>query len=196
MDLTALPYDVSKPGLLIENYPELKYYEEFDHAGRDLFLKLVVLITDENSPFVRAEKNFVGILSAACNYLKIDDHKLISDIVTGWPNPDAETIFSMQCAYFRHNNNWEYNTWYDLMFQYHENSLVLRTPLNASDKDYEKKAETKQKIRNHQVELQKTLVQYENQIFPRSTNIKKVITKHVAKVTNWPEKMAKEKLIQ
>ena len=88
-------------------------------------------------------------------------------------------------------NQWEYNTWYDLMYQYHENSLVLRTPLDPSEKDYEKKSETKQKIRIHQMSLQKDLVQYESQIFPSQTNTKKVITKQVAKITNWPERMAK-----
>lgn len=193
MDFSALAYDISKPGLLIDNYPELKYFEEFSDPKDDLLLKLVVLITDENSPIVRLEKNFTGIVVGACKYLKIEDNFLIECLIMGYGHDDVDKVFNMQCSYFRHTSNWEYNTWFDLMFQYHENSLVLRTPLNASDRDYEKKAETKQKIRNHQIELQKTLVQYENQIFPSGTNIKKVITKHVSKVTNWPEKMAREK---
>lgn len=193
MDFSLLPYDVSKPGLLIENYPQLKYYEEFSDPKNDKLLKLVALITDENSPFVKSEKSFTGIVVASCKYLDINDQLFIESLIMGYGGNDVDTVFDMQCSYFRHLNNWEYNTWYDLMFQYHENSLVLRTPLNAADRDYEKKAETKQKIRNHQVELQKTLVQYENQIFPSATNIKKVITKHVSKVTNWPEKMAREK---
>lgn len=192
MNFADLVYDVSKPGLLIDNYPELKYFDEFSDPADDQLLKLVVLMTDENSPIVRVEKNFTGIVSAACKYLKITDQNFIESLVMGYGSEEIDRVFTMQCAYFRHLNNWEYNTWFDLMFQYHENSLVLRTPLNASDRDYEKKAETKQKIRNHQLELQKTLVQYENQIFPQATNIKKMITKHVAKVTNWPERMAKD----
>lgn len=194
MDFEKLPYDISRPGLLVENYPELTYYGEFSDPADDKLLKLVVLITDENSPFVRSEKSFTGIVTSACNYLGLGDPYFIDLLVTGHSSEETDKVFSMQCAYFRHLNNWEYNTWYDLMFQYHENSLVLRTPLNASDKDYEKKAETKQKIRNHQVELQKTLVQYESQIFPTNTNTKKVITKHVAAITNWPERMAREKI--
>lgn len=195
MNFTDLAYDVSKPGLLIDNYPELKYFDEFSDSADDTLLKLVVLITDENSPIVKTEKNFTGIVTAACKYLTIEDGVFIESLIMGYGGEEVDKVFNMQCSYFRHLNNWEYNTWYDLMYQYHENSLVLRTPLNAADRDYEKKAETKQKIRNHQVELQKTLVQYENQIFPAGTNIKKVITKHVSKVTNWPEKMAKEKVI-
>lgn len=193
MDFSLLPYDVSKPGLLIDNYPQLKYYEEFSDPANDKLLKLVVLITDENSPFVRSEKSFTGIVASSCKFLEITDENFIQSLIMGYGSDDIDIVFEMQCSYFRINNNWEYNTWYDLMYQYHENSLVLRTPLNAADRDYEKKAEIKQKIRNHQVDLQKTLVQYENQIFPSGTNIKKVITKHVSKVTNWPEKMAREK---
>lgn len=193
MDFSKLPFDVSKPGLLIDNYPELLEYPLFSEPDNDLLLKFVILITDENSPIVRREKSFDRIVAAAASYLNMKDEYLLQGLFAGMGGENAEKVFNMQCTYFTLFNNWEFQTWYDLMFQYQENSMVLRTPLNPADRDYEKKAETKQKIRNHQVELQKTLVQYENQIFPVGTNIKRVITKHVAKVTNWPEKMAKEK---
>lgn len=196
MDFSSMIYDVSKPGLVIEHYPDLENYPEFSNPDKDLLLKFAFLISDEQSPFVRAEKNFTGIVAATAAYLNIDDHDFLTSVIAGYGNRDADDVFNMQCTYFRMLNNWEYNTWYDLMYQYHENSLVLRTPLNATDKDYEKKAETKQKIRNYQVELSKTIIQYEAQIFPSATNVKRVITKHVSKITNWPEKMAREKLIQ
>lgn len=193
LDFSKLPYDVSKPGLVLENYPELLDFEQFSDPEDDQLLKLAILITEEQSPFVQKEREFTGIVTGACAYLNITNTNFISDLITGYPSKDVSKVFGMQSLYFRMLNKWEYNTWYDYMYQYHENSMVLRTPLNSSDDKYEAKAKTKQEIRKHQKDLTKDLIAYEGQIFKTNTNIKKVLTKHAAVITNWPEKMAKDK---
>lgn len=191
MDFSNMPFDPSKKGILIENYPELAEYPEFKDKKNDILLKLAFSITDQNSPFVIKYKNYTGIVTAACDYFGCSD-KLLSELVMCAVTDDTSRIMQMQSRYFILFNNWEYQTFWDLMFRYHENSLVIRTPLNPADKDYERKSELKGKIGNSQMELQKNLVSYENQIFPNNTNLKKVITIHTAKIINWPERMAKD----
>ena len=196
MDLTKLTYDISLPGLVIDNYPELRDYPAFKNPSDDIYLKLAILMTDENSPIVKREKQFKGIVESACSHLEIESKEFVYSLLINDPrNPEASRVFALQDAYFRLNNNWEFQTWYDLMYQYHENSILIRTSVDPSDKAFEAKSKIKQDIRKAQLDLQKNIVAYENQIFPRGTNIKKVLTQHVAKVTNWPERMAREKLI-
>jgi hypothetical protein len=196
MDLTKLNYDISLPGLVIDNYPELRDYPAFQNPSDDIYLKLAILMTDENSPIVKREKQFKGIVESACSHLEIESKEFVYSLLINDPrNPEASRVFALQDAYFRLNNNWEFQTWYDLMYQYHENSILIRTSVDPSDKAFEAKSKIKQDIRKAQLDLQKNIVAYENQIFPRGTNIKKVLTQHVAKVTNWPERMAREKLI-
>lgn len=193
-DFSKLTFDITKEGYLIDNYPELSDYPYFTNENNDIYAKLVVLITDEFSPFVRKNKEFKGIVEDACDYLSIKDSVLIRDILMfNSDNEEVAKIYAMQDIYFRHVSKWEFNLWYDLMWQYHENSMVLRTPVDPGAKDYERRTETKQKIRASQIELQKQLINYESIIFPKGSNIKKVITQNVAKVTNWPERMAKSK---
>ena len=196
MDLSTLTYDISLPGLVIDNYPELKDYSAFQNPKDDIYLKLAILMTDENSPIVKREKQFKGIVESACSYLKIENEEFVyALLLNNTRNKEAVKVFSLQDAYFRLTNNWEFQTWYDLMYLYHENSILIRTSVDPGDKAFEAKSKIKQDIRKSQLDLQKNIVAYENQLFPRGTNIKKVLTQHVAKVTNWPERMAREKLI-
>lgn len=193
MDFSALQFDPSRPGKLIENYPELLEYKQFTNVADDLFLKLAILISDEESPFVKKERNFRGIVVTASDYLGIPE-TIQDDLINGNLTETVAKIIDMQSVYFMMFNNWEYQSWWDMCFQYHRNSLLLRTPIDFSDKDYEKKSETTQRIRIHQKSLQADLIQYENLIFPKGTNVKKVVSKDTAKkLTNWAEKMAKEK---
>ncbi len=193
LDFSKCPYDISLPGLLLEHYPDLLQYHQFNDPDDDKLLRLAIAITEELSPFVQKEREFTSIVTSACAYLKITNTEFISDLIQGTPNFDVDKVFSMQAMYFRMLNKWEYNSWYDHMYQYHENSMVLRTPLNSADDKYEAKSKTKQEIRKHQKELTKDLIAYEGQIFLANTNIKKVLTKHAAVITNWPEKLAKDK---
>jgi hypothetical protein len=192
MDLSTLTYDISLPGLVIDNYPILMDYPAFKKTEDDIYLKLTILITDENSPIVKIEKQFKGIVESACAYLKINDKDFIyALLVNDTKNKEVVKVFAMQDAYFRLNNSWEFQTWYDDIYQYHENSILIRTSVDPSDKSFEAKSKIKQDIRKSQKELAKDIVSLENQIFPRGTNIKKVLTQSVAKVTTWPERMAK-----
>lgn len=192
MEFGLLQFDPSKPGKLIDNYPELLEYKQFTNPEDDIFLKLAILISDEQSPFVRKERNFRGIVVTAAEYLGIPE-TIQDDLIYGNLTDKVAKIIDMQSVYFAMFNNWEYQSWWDMCFQYHRNSLLLRTPIDFSDKDYEKKSETTQKIRIHQKSLSADLIQYENLIFPAGTNIKKIVSKEAAKkITNWPERMAKD----
>lgn len=192
MEFNLLRFDPSKPGKLIDNYPELLEYKQFSNPEDDIFLKLAILISDEQSPFVRKERNFRGIVVTAGDYLGIPE-SIQDDLINGNLTDIVGKIIDMQSVYFAMFNNWEYQSWWDMCFQYHRNSLLLRTPIDFSDKDYEKKSETTQKIRIHQKSLQADLIQYENLIFPAGTNLKKIISSNAAKkITNWPERMAKD----
>lgn len=194
LDFSKITFDVTKEGYLIDNYPELADYPFFTNENNDIYAKLVVLITDEHSPFVRKNKNFKEIVEDSCDYLRITDSDFIIDLIVGnSTNTEVDKVMKMQDTYFRHVNKWEYNIWYDLMYQYHENSMALRTPVDIKAKDYERRVEVKQKVRAAQIGLQKELINYENIIFPKGTNIKKVVTQQVVKITNWPERMAKDK---
>ena len=98
MNFDTLPYDISRPGLLIENYPELAEYSQFSDKKDDIYVKLAILITDENSPIVRLEKNFKGIVAAACSYLKIEDNQFVESLILGASTNETNKVFNMQSA--------------------------------------------------------------------------------------------------
>lgn len=188
---SKLTYDVSKPGLLIENYPELKDYPQTSNPEDDLYLKLVVLITDQNSPFIVKNKNFPATVYDACDYLKISDTDFIERIVSGYHNEETVKVFNMQSFYFRLFNNFEYENWYTMIVLFHKNGVLIRTGADPDDKRYEEKMSVIQKVMAEHQTLLANINKYEQMIFPLSTNSKRVITKQVAKITNWPERMAK-----
>lgn len=197
MDFSKLRYDISKPGFLIDNYPELGEFREFTKQTDDIYLKLAVLISDEESPFVRTEKDYTKIIIRSCEFLKIDDFDFIQALVMGSSmldsaNNQADKVRQFVHLLFTTLNNWAYQVWYNMMFSFHESSLVIRTPLSPDDKDYETKAGKKQVMLKQMPTMQKDLVNYEAQIFP-NTIVKKIVTQKTAVITNWPEKMAKDK---
>ena len=194
MDFSKMVYDVSKAGLLIVSYPELGDNRAFMNPEDDLYLKLAVLISDEESPFVRKEKDYTRIITGACDYLNITDFDFIQALAIGNYHAEAEKVRQFVHLLFTSLNNWAYQVWYSMMFSFHETALVIRTPLSAEDKDYEAKALKKQAMLKQMPSMQKDLVNYEAQIFP-NTIVKKIVTAQTAKVTNWPEKMAKEQPI-
>lgn len=191
LDFSKMQYDISKEGLLTEHYPFLAEIREFDHPEKDQLLRLAIAISDEESPFVK-HKVYDKIVIDACEYLKIMDDFMIKALLHGLYHGDAEDVRYFVFLLFTTNNNWAYQTWYNMMYSYHETSLVIRTPLNVNDDKYENKAAQKQKMIASLPELQKSLANYESQIFP-NTFVKKIVTQRTALITNWPEKMAKIK---
>lgn len=198
-DFSKMVYDVSLPGNLVDNYPDLKEFREFQNPADDLYLKLASLISDEESPFVKKEKDFTKIVTRSCDFLGIDDFEFTQSLIIGSSiSPFADNLADKVRRFihllFTNQNNWAFQTWFNYLFSFHECSLVIRTPLNPEDTKYEEKAKKKQDMLKQLPELQKTLVAYENQIFPNA-KVKQIVTQQTAKIINWPEKMAKEQPI-
>lgn len=187
---SKMRYDVSKPGLLIRNYPELEDFREFKNPLDDELLKLAVLISDENSPFVK-EKDYMRIVLSACDYLKITDNDFTKKLIVGGDSGKADKVRKFVHLLFTTENNWAYQSWYNFLYAYHESSLVIRTPLDPSESKYEERAKNKQVLLKQLPSMQRDLISYEQQIFPNSI-VKQIVTQQTAKVTNWAEKMAKE----
>lgn len=193
MDFSKLTYDPSKPGLLVDNYPEISEYEIYSDPNDDVYIKLVILITDENSPFVIKHKNFPAIVEDVCFFLNITDTEFIIRLISGDHNDETVKVFNMQSFYFRLFNRFEYENWYSMIMLFHKNGVLIRSGADPDDRRYEEKMSVIQKVMSEQMNLLNNIKNYESQIFPTHTNIKKVISKQVARITNWPEKMAKEK---
>lgn len=191
MDFSKLTYDITKPGLLIDNYPELKEYQIYAEPNDDIYVKFVVLITDENSPIVIKHKNFPAIVEDACFYLKITDADFIVRMISGEHSEETAKVFNMQSFYFRLFNRFEYENWYSMIMLFHRNGVLIRSGADPEDKRYEEKMGVIQKVMTEQMNLLNNIKNYEDQIFPSQTNTKKVISKQMAKTTSFPEKYAK-----
>lgn len=193
MDGSKLKYDISTlkgKQKVIEAFPELAEFTEFANPKHDLHLKITILITDDGSPFLQKERDFNKIVDKVFDYLAIKDRPLKDALKIGRTTLDTAIIYEMQYKYFMLLDNAAYLTWYSLFSFFHEMNMFMRTPLDPSDSKYEEKFIKKKTIMKELGPTQKELSDYERLVF-QNTQIKKIVTKQIAKMINYPEKMAR-----
>lgn len=190
MDLTTLKYDISlvpDGKCVIDKFPDLATYKEFSNRDNDHLLKIAFLATDEGSPFLKKDRDdYEKRITSIFDYLKLDDKELLSSIVLN-SNEDYSAIVN---RFFVMCDNLAYVMWSDNLFNFHMIGVALRQPpsMNNMIADMEKRA----KLQNQRILLHEQLVELEQKIFPDSTT-RKIARKEVAKILQFPEKMAQPK---
>lgn len=194
MDFSKLKYDISKLGpkdLVIDEFPELGEYKEFEKKSDNEIIKWVILLVDDGSPFFAIHRDFGDRAKAVAKYLKISSKSLDQYISGGIKdNKFRIDINSKIYKYFILLDRNTYTSWYSIWSNFQELNAFLQIAIDPDDNAYEAKFEKKQKIGAMLPSMQKQLAQYEALIFGDS-KIKQIAVNEVAKNIYWPEKMAK-----
>lgn len=195
LDFSNMTYDVTAIGNknIIDAYPELADYEEFQDPKDNDLLKWVVILSDTNSPFMLSHKNFFKRGKAVYDYLKLKDNDLLEYIKDELPISKGHfrvKVQSMIYKYFIVMDENSYTTWLSLFLSFHELNMFSQIRLDFNDDKYEQKFKIREDILKQLPMKQKQLMEYEKVVFG-DTKIKGIVAKQEAKVISWPEKMAK-----
>lgn len=190
MEFIALKYRIDlvpMDELVIDHFPDLKEYKEFSDPDNDINLRIAFLATDEGSPFLKKDRDdYEKRIRSIMDYLKISDDELVKHIVLSL----NETYSSIVNRFFVMCDNLAYVMWSNMMFNFHMIGVALRQPPNMANLTAE--MDKRAKLQSQQSTLHEQLVEYEAKIFPDSTT-RKIARKEVAKILQFPEKLAQEK---
>ncbi|AIM37393.1 hypothetical protein KO02_12345 [Sphingobacterium sp. ML3W] len=193
MDFSKQRYNVEqafKSGkTMMEVYPELGNYEEFSKSEQDPILMIMILMVDEDSPFVKAYRDNVEMrLQKIYQYLGLETYDSMFIEI----NEGHNFVFNnMVFKWFMLSDSLAYETWYSMQINYHINNLFLRRPLDF-DNNPEKNMDTRAKIRKELPASHKELVEFERVVFP-DTFSRKIVKEQVAKNYTPPEQFAQKK---
>lgn len=178
MNFDAMRYQIAelRTGTsVIEKYPELAEHKEFANDVNDKLLRIAMFATDENSPFVKLEReDYEKRLQKIFEFLKLKDDKLLSELSLG-----SNSVYeNMVNRFFMICDNMAYVMWADKLRMFHYIGISLRQPpsMNNIEADMTKKANLDKK----RTEIYNDLIEYESQVFtdiPSRKKIRKQITK-------------------
>lgn len=192
MDSSKMRFDLSKipqGKTVIGYFTELAQYEEFKDKKKDTLARIAIWSTDENSPFVKAERDdYERLIQNICDHLNFKDQKLIKEITEN-TNPDFNAMVNRVII---HCDNLVYVMWRDKFMMFHYIGMVLRSPVDMKnmERDMDKRAGLEKK----REEIHKSLVEYEAQVFP-NTFARKIVRKETAKLLQMAEKYAQDKTV-
>lgn len=194
MDYSNLKYDLSlvKEGqCVIDAFPELGVYEEFENKACDDILRWVILLVDDGSPFFKLHKSdFKSKAKAVYKHLKLTDKNL--ERYCNEEYIDSNERITIERAIFKYfilTDFDNYNTWFSKWCFVQELNAFLRIQIDPNDKAYEQKVATKQKTSAALKVEQAELSSYEKLVFGDS-KIKNIGVKEAAKVVNYAERLA------
>lgn len=178
---------VPKDQFVIDHFPELADYKEFSDKENDLILRIAFFATDEGSPFLKKERDdYEKRITAILEYLKVDDSELLNEIVINV----NQAYSSIVNRFFTLCDNLAYVMWSNMLFNFHMIGVALRQTPDMKNLTVE--MDKRAKLQSQQADLHEKLISYEAQIFA-DTATRKMIRKEVAKIIQFPEKMAMEK---
>ncbi len=179
--------DLPKSVAVIEKYPELAEYKELSDKEHDQILRIAMFATDENSPFVKLEReDYEKRLQKIFEYYQLDDPKLLSEFSLG-----TNLVYeNMVNRFFMLCDNMAYVMWADKLRMFHYIGISLRQPpsMNNIEADMTKKANLDKK----RTEIYNDLIEYEAQVFSDVPTRNK-IRKQLAKLLQPAEEFAQPK---
>jgi hypothetical protein len=190
MDSSKMRYDLNKvPAntMIVSHFKDLAEHKEFNDKKNDTLLRIVIWSTDENSPFVIAERDdYERLINNICTYIKFTDKGVINGIIMG-----ANTVFNqMVNRFFIMCDNLAYVMWKDKFTMFHYLGIALRAPVNMLNIEADMIKRANLDLKREQ--LHQSLIQYESQVFA-NTFTRKIIRKEVAKILQLAEKFAEPK---
>lgn len=198
MDFSKLKYDISQvpeDEYVIDHFPALADYSEFEKYDDDKLLRWVILFVDPESPFFSTYKSdFEQKAKSIYKYLKMDDELLLRYINGNAARDKQSEVYRLSIEgkifkFFILVDKDTYNVWFSKWSFVQEMNAFLRIQIDPSDKSYEQRFAQKQKTSSALASEQKELAAYEKQVFGDS-KIKQIAITESAKVVNWPEKLA------
>lgn len=190
MDFTALKYDITTvpaKARVIDHFPDLLEYPGLSDPENDLIVRIVILATDSECPFVKLEKdNYGKRLQRVFEYLSIRDKTLFASI-SGGKCREYNTIVT---TYFTMLDNLAYVVWHSKLTNFHYLTAFLREPIDVDN--MEASIQKRLSVEKQLPEIHKGLVDYEREIFPDG-HTRKVVRQQVAKILQLAEHFADEK---
>lgn len=133
-DFSKCMYDPTTPGELLKVYPEFSVYEEFRAAESDNEIRIMIMITDAESPF-RKVKDINQKVIGVCEFLKIDlsveENKKLFDSIVSYTN---ERIFPMCGVYLQMQNNHNFTYWWNTNQLYYALMNEMGKPMSKNEK--------------------------------------------------------------
>lgn len=174
--------------LLIDQFPELAEYKEFNDPKNDKILRVAIFATDEGSPFIRLEReDYERRIIKIFEYLNFKDNKILSEICLG-NHKDYELMIN---RYFMFCDNLAYIMWSTKLRMFHGINQALRKPIDMDNMpDLSKRAALDKQLKEIYVDL----LDYESQIFTDIPTRKK-LRKQVAKLIQPAEQYAVAKQV-
>jgi len=170
--------DLSPKTPVIEKYPDLAEYDEFAHVDYDNLLRIAMFATDENSPFVKLEReDYEKRLLKIFEFLKIKDNKLLAELSMG-----TNSVYeNMVNRFFMLCDNLAYVMWSNKLRMFHYISISLRAAPVSKDMVQMVADMTKRATLDNQLKtIYNDLVEYEAQVFtdiPTRNKIRKQLAK-------------------
>lgn len=193
MDFGKLTFridEVPVKKLVIDVYPELKEYSEFENPEHDIHLRVCFFATDPESPFVRLEReDYERRLTKIFEYLKLSDSKLFNSIASGYDRVYENMVNRFFMTFC---DNLAYLMWADKLRMFYFISRELRKPLPSEGALEELTKRTG--LDKKQKEIYDDLVEYESKVFPDIPTRKK-LRKSISKLIQPAEKHAVAKQV-
>lgn len=171
-----MKYDPSNKKPLLEAYPTLKRFEEFND---DKKLRYVIWLLDEESPL--AEESDIDRRSKAA--MKKCGLKIESPL----EDPDIE---KMICRYFILINHQTYELWFSKLVAFGETNHQIRTPVGS--KNALKNTETKLKVGELSEKLRVDIMKLQLELFKDEAIGKKIKKATEARVVHYAEEKAEK----
>lgn len=190
MDFSKLRFNFTKgkkDQLVIDKFPELKEIREFNDPDRDYLLKAVILMLEPESPFIK-ERDYKKIVENVFTYLDPKDHKTPYDLLTDTYTNDIRDLKEMMFVFFIFMDNHAFTVWYSKLIDFHYMLNFLQSKPDIDKPDH---FEKRMKVSKAVPELHKSLVEYENFIFPHEI-AKKIIKEQTVKAATFAERFAQE----
>ena len=197
MDFSTLKYNITllkEDECVIDRWPELEGVLEFASREDDYYLRAVILMVSEGSPFVIKERDFRKIVESVFRYLDPKDTKTPKILLeeTPWELRSIEDhqilkqIKEMIFAFFVFTDNHAYAVWYSKMMDFYYTLAFLQSPPNIEKPDH---FEKRTKVNKALPELHKSLDEYERLIFPNDV-VRKIIKEQTTKTITFAERHA------
>jgi len=159
---TSMRYNpLLKDKWVTDQYPELKYYEEFETKNDldDKYIRFAILMADANSPVYQFPDQ-TAYVREACRLAGIKEKKIVEELELS----KNDKVRKAMTRYFIICNAFEHELWLSLITSYNQFNYMLRMPME-NVKDPIRALEIKQKIALQLRDYLKEIKSIERELF-------------------------------
>lgn len=191
-DTSKCTYDVakiSKHQKIIEVYPELSAYDEFMAAENDNEIKIAILLSDFESPFVKI-KDVKQKTIAIFKYLEIPlTGSRMNDLFEKVVNYQHERIFAICASYLQIQNNHDFTHWWNLNQLYYSLMAEMGKP-RGKEEDVSRYVDRNLKIQKQSEPIKNDLLKIEAELFSDSKMKMAIARSKITQKRNYAEMYA------